>query len=186
MSSFLGWKSDPLKSLLQQNAAALSKDRTWAYDQNKIAIKESRDDTPIYQVSGNLLNHQPIVAPRATSYLSHPELLLEHLWGLLERIVSGIFNSYYDFFSYFSQWDGTLGGFFFNFHLLWSTVIVLLVTWGLIEIAPLLEGLWTIIKGVGHMLNKALGLGEVIAEEIWAFMGVLWRDVEKVFKLFLG
>lgn len=177
----MGWKSDPLKSLLQQNAAALSKDRTWAHDQNKLPITESRDSVPIYQVSGNLVNYHPLVP--APSLFTHPSLLLERIWEVLESVVKGIFNSYYDFFSYFSQWDGSLGGFFFNFHLIWSTVVVLLVTWGLIELAPLMEGLWTILKSVGYFVNKAFGLGEVIAEEIWHFLGVLWKDVEKIFRM---
>lgn len=106
----------------------------------------------------------------------HPELVIQHLWDVVKQGGGYVVWNYTDFYNHFVTWKGSYVDLLTDLKFMWRALVTAMLTIGLIEIMPLLEGLGRLLWDVFYVLRMAFGLIERTSEELFAFLTVLWDD----------
>ena len=116
-----------------------------------------------------------------TTLSTRPQHLPQALWHLAKATVGWVAWNYADLFVQFEQWDGTMWGLMRHMGLIWRGMVCMLITLGLLEIAPFLELLTQWIRIAFDLLRTALQLTAEAAEEVWTLLRRLYADVAGLF-----
>jgi hypothetical protein len=118
--------------------------------------------------------------------LAHPSLIVGHVWSVFQNAGSYVMWNVHDFKAQFHLWDGTLSGLLTHIEFLWRMFVIGVIVVGLVELEPLLAGLWHVATELGHVLWMAVGLVETATEEIWSFLNILIQDAVYLFHWVTG
>lgn len=106
-----------------------------------------------------------------------PRYVVDRLWHLVTGTVGYVVWNYADFVEQFRSWNGTLPGLLTHVGLLWRTLVTVVLTLGLLELGPLVDGLSRLLAEVGTVLAGVFHLSVRATEELWALLALLWRDL---------
>ena len=113
-----------------------------------------------------------------------PMSLLEKIFITTRMSVGWVVWNYTDWVQQFSKWDGTWRGLVLHTHILWRTVVVGLLTLGILEIAPLLELLTRWVGMMFELIRVAFHLVTDAVEELWYLFDRIYTDLRELMALF--
>lgn len=135
------------------------------------------------QVASHITGIDQIVPTHPTSHLTHmgmfsnPGLIVHHIWSVIHATFGYIIWNYEDFVIQFQSWDGSVNGLIQHVGLLWRTMITIVLTLGILELGPFIDGLSRIFMEIGELIMFMFRLVETTANEMWYFLNVLWEDL---------
>lgn len=118
--------------------------------------------------------------------LAHPSLIVDHIWSVFREAGAYVSWNIHDFRAQFAAWDGSWSGLLTHIHLLWRMLVIGLLVVLVVEMEPLVAGLWRIARDIGRVLWMAVGLVESATEEIWSFLNVLIEDATSLLERMIG
>lgn len=128
-----------------------------------------------------LVNEQTLKSNRISmgywDMILHPSTILPHMYDVLKGIGSYVVWNYQDFVEQFRSWNGTWMGLLEHTGLVWRAFVTAFLTLGLIEIAPILGSLWTILLQLGEVLATVFRWATGVSLEAFHLIGVLWDDM---------
>lgn len=134
------------------------------------------------QVASHITGIEQIVPVTTTSHLTHggmltnPRQIIHHIWSVIRGTFGYVIWNYEDFVMQFQSWDGSVTGLLQHVGLLWRTMITVVITLGLLELGPLIDGLSRILMEIGELIMFTFRLVETTANEMWYFLNLLWED----------
>lgn len=135
------------------------------------------------QVASHIAGLDSIVPVIPQSYvnqwgmLSDPRQILHHLWTVTNATFGYVIWNYQDFAHQFQSWDGSINGLLHHMGLLWRTMVTILLTLGILELGPFIDGLSRIFMEIGELIVFVFRLVETTASEMWYFLNILWEDL---------
>ena len=119
-----------------------------------------------------------------TAVVHGPMNVIEKLWITTRMAVGWVVWNYTDWVSEFSNWDGTWTGLLTRSHLIWRSMVVGLLTLGLLEIAPLLDVVARWIGMIFELIRVAFRLGSEGVEELWTLVVRVYEDIVSLVRMF--
>lgn len=124
----------------------------------------------------NIVSTKPDHKASFSGILSDPRQVVYQIWNTLHSTFGYIIWNYEDFVRQFQAWDGSLLGLMTHIDLMWRTMVTVVITLGILELGPLIDGLSRILMEIGEVIVFLFRLVETTASELWYFLGVLWKD----------
>lgn len=147
-------------------------------DQNQVASHITGLDQIVPVNQQSLLTH--------VGMFSHPQLIVDHIWTVFKSTFGYVIWSYEDFVIQFQAWDGSVGGLMHHVGLIWRTMITIVLTLGILELGPFIDGMSRIFMEIGELIAFTFRLVETTINEMWYFMNLLWQDLMVPFQWILN
>lgn len=118
--------------------------------------------------------------------LHAPELVLKHIWDVVKQGGGYVVWNYTDFYNHFATWTGSYTGLLTNIQFMWRALVTAVLTIGLLEILPLIEGLGRLLWDIFYVVRAAFGLIERAVDELFVFLTILWDDMASLVQKLTG
>lgn len=115
-----------------------------------------------------------------------PGAWLEGLWVVVKDAGGYVLWNYTDFVRQWQLWGAGTHELAGIFRPLWRTLVTVVMTWGIVEIATVVETLWDVLRLIWQVLTRLFAMTEDVASLLWNILVRIGDSVLMVWSRVFG